>query len=1063
MSLDPTLETRLIRYLPRDLLNELPDPQALTKAIRRLNSLHQALASFLPQYIADNEQHYTQDYGALRPGTFMFADVSGFTALSEKLQREGGREGAEILTQIINEFFATMLEILAKSNGQLLKFAGDALLTFFPASPLDDEVPLAIRTGLRMQRAMRRDFQPIRHPLLAELFGDHNLELTMSIGICQGKLFEAVVGSHIQRDHMIQGDLPGQAMRAEEAGERDDVIITAGLQEAYQTQFDTVPAGNEPDGDGFFRVIDSFGDDLDDYEFVVPRRRRGQSSAIFALTEEYLLDDLQQQLERVDGVARFVAKEVVDKLAFRGDHIESENRPATVIFLHFTGFADLVERWGEDRLPLITSILDRYYTIMQRTIAANGGSLTRSDPYRRGVKLLITFGAPVAHPDDPQRAVMTALEMNRQLAALNTRLRDEVDQALVQLLGDNTFITQCAGITHGPVFAGEVGWRARREYTVMGDDVNLAARLMSKGDPGQILISARVWERVNTDFETGALPPMQLKNKRDPVQSYSVTASTASALDMSVTSDTPFAGHDLHMLTLTYGLQQAKGPRRRQVFAIQGDTGAGKTRIAKQVAADAEQTGFSAAWANCSGRTQRGRDQNVWAALIFQLLQLDRAKSEQARHRLLHVRLDELGLPDLEGMFSTLLFGASPPADAFDPAELPGSPAVDTPPPAARRPTNIYEIAQTKTDIRQSSIFAAINRQLESDDAPESEPVAEMGTETDNRPLWQAVRRRISLPAGVVRFLQALTEEAPVLLVIDDVHRADPTTLAILKQVVADITKARLVILLTYEPDETDLDLGKLRRVAIGDLDRDETALLSARMLGVSRLGSRLHTLVWERTGGRPLFIESLLRVLQADDAIELTGGQAELKPDVTPDTLPDNVRELILSQIDRLTPEARAVLRAASVAGDGFSVAELLAVDEDLGDETQLEVLLGELIQARVITMRTGGTYHFQHGLTQATVYESLNRLQRLKLHRAAAAFWERQDTSDRAVLRMSYHFIKGGMPMRGIELVFGAADKAEQSGQIDRAIELYTHALDILPHDESIRVRLERLQQMQ
>jgi adenylate cyclase len=171
MTFDSDLHARLKRFhLPGDLLAQLPDSQALATAIRRINSMYQAVSSFLPQYIADNETLYTEDYGDLRPGTFMFADVSGFTALSEKLQHVGGDEGIDILTEVINTFFAQMLEILAKSNGMLLKFAGDALLIFFPAGRGVDEAPLAIRTGLRMQREMKASFQPIQHPGLDELF-----------------------------------------------------------------------------------------------------------------------------------------------------------------------------------------------------------------------------------------------------------------------------------------------------------------------------------------------------------------------------------------------------------------------------------------------------------------------------------------------------------------------------------------------------------------------------------------------------------------------------------------------------------------------------------------------------------------------------------------------------------------------------------------------------------------------------------------------------------------------------------------------------------------------------
>lgn len=984
MTLDSTLHDRLSRYLPPDLLAELPDPQALTAALRRLNSLHQAITSFLPQYIAENERILAGDYADLRPGTFMFADVSGFTALSERLQRKGGREGPEALTQVINDFFATMLEILAKSNGQLLKFAGDALLAFFPARSGEDEVPLAIRTGLRMQRAMRDKFQPIDHPLLAEWFGEHDLALTMSIGICQGNLFEAVVGNAVQRDHIIQGDLPGQAMRAEEAGERDDVIITETLHAGYGDQFETRPVG-----EGFYHVIDNFGDDLSDYEFVVPRRRRGQITALFDLEEQNLLEDVERQVERVDEVARFVSAEVVNRLAFRGDHIEPENRPATVIFVHFTGLADLLRDWGADELPRILGILNQYYDVMQRTIATNGGSLNRSDPYQRGVKLLITFGAPVAYPDDPERAVTTALEMNRQLDLLNARLRDELPDALQR----ERFITQRIGITHGMTYAGEAGWRARREYTVMGDDVNLAARLMGKGEMGQILISQRVWERVNPHFATEALEPFQLKGKSQLTQAYLVTASTASVLSMSATSDTAFVGRDLQLLTLTYALQQAKGPRRRQAFALHGEPGVGKTRMAKQVVESAEQAGFQVAWANCS--FSHRRDQSIWAALVFQLLQLDQAKSESARRRLLKVRLQELGLAEHAGVFVQLLFDSETDEDEAAP-----DPAVATP------------------DVAHDAL---------------------------------------SLPDSLVQFVQAYTEQVPALLVIDDAHQSDSLTRDILTRALDAVTRARLMVVVTYEPvDDFKLDIR--RKVGLGDLSEDETITLAERFLGVPKIGARLAKLLWTRTNGRPLFIESLLRLLQADGCLDISATRAELQAGTSIDTLPDDVRELIISQVDRLSPEAREVLRVASVLGNGFTSQALLAVGE-LDNELRLELMLGELLHAQVIDMQPDGSYRFVHGLAQATVYEGLTRIQRLKLHRTAAEYWSAQPDSAQHVLAVAYHLLKGGSPLRATEVITDSARAAEDSQRYDQAIDLYTRALDLFPHDEHLRAQLTRL----
>jgi class 3 adenylate cyclase len=1034
MSIDADLHTRLSRFLSSDMLAQFPNSQALTAAIRRLNSLHQAVSSFLPQYIAENERLYVEDYVDLRSGTFMFADVSGFTALSETLQRVGGREGIEILTEIINDFFARMLEILAKSNGQLLKFAGDALLIFFPAMEGADEAPLAIRTGLRMQREMAAQFQPIGSPALRELLGEHGLQLTMSIGICRGKLFESVVGNDIQRDHIIQGDLPGQAMNAEGAGERDDVIITAGLQAEYGHQFETVPVA-----EGFFRVVDNFGDQLSDYEFVVPRRRRAQASALFDFVEANLIEDLERTLTRLEGVARFVARNVVNQLAFLGDHIEGENRPATVIFVHATGFAELLAQWGEEQLPLLVSILNRYYNLIQRTISANGGTLTRTDPYQRGFKQLITFGAPVAHADDPERAVTTALEMRRLLANFNTRLHDELPDALKR----DTYITQRAGITHGSVYAGEAGWRARREYTVMGDDVNLAARLMGKGEMGQIMISSRVWERVHPHFETEALPPFQLKGKSKPTQAYLVRASTISPLSISATSDTPFVGHDLQLLTLTLALQQAKGPQRRQAFALHGEVGVGKTRMAKQVAQAAETAGFQVVWANCQLR--HTQDRNIWAALLSQLLQLDQAKSEQAQRRLLRVRLAELGMPDLEPVLNQLFFGSVDNA-------APKPPSAEPSPEKKKRTTNVFELAQSEIAPIKSGIFGIARDQIQAalDAAPSSDT-----------PFWQKIQKQTSLPDSVVRFLQVFCEQIPVLLVIDDLHQSDANTLDILKRVLNEITKARLFILVTYENAE-GLDLSIRRQVSVGDLDEGETAQLAARALPTQEIGPRLRQLLWERTNGRPLFIESLLRVLQRDQQIEQGDMRAELVADMDIETLPDDVRQLIVSQIDRLSPEARALLQVAAVIGDGFPLDMLLALAPEVS-EIRLEVLLGEMIFYQIVESLPDSTYRFQHGLAQTTVYETLNRLQRQKLHRAAADFLMNQADADRHVLQTAYHLVKGGSPLRGIELISQAADAAEQKQQMDRAIELYTHACELFPHDESVRAQLARLQSAQ
>lgn len=1035
--LDPALKAKLARYLPLELLNQLPERKALAEAIRHLHSMHQTFSSFLPLYLTEDETLFTQDVGFLRDGTFMFADVSGFTALSERLQKADPTAGAEIMTRIINDYFATMLEIVAKSAGTLLKFAGDALLVFFPADGRGNEARRAIRAGLRMQRAMQARFQPIDAPVLRELIGDHGMELTMSVGIVRGKLFEAMVGNMTQRDHIIQGRLPGQADKAESAGVRDDVIIDLELRTLLHEEFETKEVA-----EGFFQVLDTFGNQLDDFEFQLPSRRRAKSSALFGFEEAGLLEDLERSLTRVENVARFVAPEVANKLVVsNSDHIESEHRPATVVFVHFTGFAELLDYWGAEHLPRVVNILDRYYALMQRIVFSKGGSLTRSDPYKLGSKLLITFGAPVAHEDDPDRAVATALEMNAQLTLFNERLREELPLEL--RLDYFPYIRQRMGVSQGYVFAGEVGWRSRREYTVMGDDVNLSARLMGGAEFGDVIISQRVWERVQRFFETEALPPREFKGKSRPVPVYRVKRPISVGVDVDKTSDTPFIGRDALLLTMTLALQQAKGPRRRRAMALYGDAGIGKTRVAQKLAYDATSMGFKVAWVTC--RSQDDSKTN-WVAVISQLLDLHSVDEQAARRALLKQRLESLNVPYLFSALSDLLRSVvGDPNLEYVVSETQSDVSEDF-------RAGLYEKLKQQSETQnQAGIFAIADKLLE--DKSETPAVS------DEIRLWQQLESRTSLTEVIVQFLQAYTKSIPTLLIMDDLHRVNAQALRILNQVVDKIKVAQLVILVTYEPI-VNLELA-IQSSELTDLRQDETYLMGATVLQASELGPRLAKFLWERTSGRPLFIESLLRALRDQEQVEYTQGIVELKRDTDTDRLPDDVRQLVISQIDRLSEDAKEVLRVAAIWENGFSGVMVLALEKKL-EAVDIPRTLADLDRIQILTEgNEAGQYLFRHGVTQATIYESLNRFARQKYHRAAADFWLGTADAPQKLLSIAFHQSRGGLPMRAMELIVNAAGEAEARNDIEEAIDLYTAAKDIFPSDTTLDTQIARLQE--
>lgn len=994
--LDPAFRASLGRYLTPDIIDALPDRRAFNKASRHLNTLRVALSSFLPKYIADREDLMLVEYSDLRQGTFMFADVSGFTALSEKLQAATGVEGAEILTQIINDFFSTMLEILAKSDGQMLKFAGDALLTFFPITgdeTKDPEITVAakaIRTGLRMQRSMQERFQPIQHPLLNELFGEHNLELTMSIGISQGRLFEALVGNSSQRDHMVMGRLPGLAMAAEEAGIRDDVIIDEALAAVFHDEFSLKPTEMA----GFYTVIDNLGDDLSDFELTsIVSRRRSSISSMFAFADDNdPLDDLQRQLTRVDDFARFVAKEVVNKLAIEGDRVEPQNRPATVIFAYFRGISDMLEEWGEAELPRITHILNRFYSMVQQAIAAYGGSLTRSDPYKDGSKLLITFGAPIAHPDDPFRAASTCLELLEQTRLFNQQLQKETPDHLRR----ESYIELRAGIAHGQAFAGEVGWKQRREYTVMGDDVNLAARLMAHAKMGQIWVSERIYRRVERFFEIDHLEPVRMKGKAKLVQVFAVKGWKPNITEIPRTSNTEFVGRDTLMLTTELAIEQVRAQRRR-VIALVGPMGMGKTRIAKQILHEAEKKAFSVAWATCHTMDNA---RVTWDALLTQLLGFDQDDDVADRHRELQVFLGDMGLEALEPALNLVLFG-------YDTRAPEGEQGVGT------------------------SRSTAHDLELPPD-------VAE----------------------AVTTVIGKLIEEKPVLIVLDDLHKAHPTAVEILQHLLNTLKKGRLLVIVGYEPG---FDAG-FKETEVDDLSEDETFRIAADILHAPMLSPRLCNVIWELAHGRPLYVEALLQQWQEQELIDLRQGIAELGADEKKlHDIPDFIRNVAISAVDRLPPEQQAIAHAAAVIGSQAHdiPVEMLLHMAGYDSLEAGQAAIDALKRGNILLQERKGNLQFRYGLNQRAVYETLTRMQRQRLHDAAAQYLQGLEDAERHILLIAEHLSKSGKVMSAIELIERSAEVAEQQEDYETAIEFYEHALALFPNDRTLQVKLAKLVQ--
>jgi adenylate cyclase len=208
---------------------------------------------------------------------------------------------------------------------------------------------------------------------------------------------------------------------------------------------------------------------------------------------------------------RYVAREVVDEILKDPENLvlSGERRQVTVLFCDVRGFTPMSERLAPEEVVLL---LNDFYTLMIETTFKYDGTLDKF----LGDAVMAVFGAPMAHPDHSARAIRTALAMQEGISGLNERrARDGKEPISVGI-----------GVSAGEAVAGTVGTEDRMEYTVIGDSVNLAARLEANAKPGQILISHSTYERVCDLVEARPLGRIRVKGKEEEVEVYEVLGLT---------------------------------------------------------------------------------------------------------------------------------------------------------------------------------------------------------------------------------------------------------------------------------------------------------------------------------------------------------------------------------------------------------------------------------------------------------------------------------------------------------------------------------------------------------
>ncbi len=274
-------------------------------------------------------------------------------------------------------------------------------------------------------------------------------------------------------------------------------------------------------------------------------------------------DDSFRPFELVpDDVELILGVPVGLRDALTSAHPESEHRRVTVAFVHFDGTDEMI---GNEGPEVTANRLHALVSITQHAVERQEVTFLGTDADRDGGKIILTAGAPATSGDDEHRMLLAVREIMDAGAPLPIRI----------------------GVNRGSVFVGEVGPPYRRTFTVMGDAVNLAARLMAKAETGQILSTPELLARSRTRFETIDLEPFYVKGKARPVQAQAVGARMA-ARSAEATIDLPLLGREGEERQLAE-LAASAAAGHGAVVEIVGDTGSGKSRLVsalRQMASD---------------------------------------------------------------------------------------------------------------------------------------------------------------------------------------------------------------------------------------------------------------------------------------------------------------------------------------------------------------------------------------------------------------------------------------------------------------------------------------------
>lgn len=805
-------------------------------------------------------------------GSALFADISGFTMLAEALSHELGPErGAEELNSQINYTFVGLIDTVDRYHGSVIRFSGDGVTAWFAG---DDGPNRAVIAALAMQAVMAT---------VATVVPD----LRLKIGIGTGDTYRFTPGNPAYGTFdVLAGPAVTQMSHAEGLASPGQIILcpqTSAVIGALFTQ--------EAVADG--------------YTLLKPTIFAPSVSARRWRSIRWM-EHVERAWDLVEASRPYIPLPLYERLQSGHGTYMTDLRLVTPLFIRFTGI--------DYSTPDAPTKLDELVRVAQEIIRQHGGHLNEVGVGDKGSELVALFGAPVALENPPAQAAHAAAQLQEELPHV-TSLH--------------------FGLTCDRLFTGTVGSPMRRAYAVIGDDVNLAARLMSKAGPNEVLANYRAF-KLAADFAWNTLPPLRVKGKIAPVRVYQLAGLAENTHPLWQRGSFVTRTQELEALNWAVSTHQ---DGQSHILVMRGEPGLGKSHLLGEFEAMIQERGITC-FTSIGRQVEQPVPYRVWRDVFEGYFEIDAHATANDRQKQITARLEQIApqlalqAPLLNNMlqvnFLDNRFTAS-----LSPAERHSA------------LVNLV-IALLRTWLEEDALAIVLDNA--------------QWLDTLSWDLAYQVARNIPDQQLTILFSMRPFKENP------------PAAYRLLS------------------------NLEHVRQFQLQTLNPADTEILAAEHLAVETVPEQITQLILQKTGGNPLFIKEVITVLLENGIIAVEDGQVLLQGDPNALALPDTVQGIVRTRLDRLPPDQQILLKVASVIGNQFNFRTLLAIQPLRLNERNLRTNLNALdsMDLHLVEKPKDGSgnaiYAFKYAITREVAYNSLSFAQRRQIHQATAQWYEQE-----------------------------------------------------------------------